>query len=278
MARYSDSVPIGRNYGQQITLKASGGEFVSLNKPRGYDVVLFETDGGTQGARVSLGPRIRYVYHYDASLTGTARWVLLASSDSNTATDYAMFDALQTATRITTAMVTADYLYIATDNRVKGYFFDLGTKNSNNQTMTFEYSNTAGFTATAITDGTNATGTMREDGDFVIDAVPAEGVWTPQSLQDLNPDGTFFPTDDNARNKKFFWGRLDAGGTLSDFVIEQLMAIDPLASNTGTAAGAGQFAKEDGEYSYVAGFVSLSAISIDSGVPKLNVSWFMRHP
>jgi len=279
MVRFNDSVPIRNNYFQQLSVNASSGAYVGKNRRKGYDVLQYEPDGGTQGARVSLAPKIRYVYHYDASLTGTARWVLLAKWDDPSIDE--MLDGAKLNTRLVNVMATADYIYIASTTRTAGWIVDLdGTiLNNNASTLTFEYSDNAGFTATAITDGTDTGGaTMGVTlGNVTIDSVPAEGTWVSRSLEDLNPANNIFPVDAHAKTEPFYWGRLDVSAVLDNVEIEQLIALDPEIAK-GTTDGTGGAAKEDGEYAFlmdddVGGVV---AVSTDSGTPKLNVTWWKR--
>ncbi len=236
-------IPIKRSYGELISNITSDPATTvasrnAINLRYGFDELLLQFT--TLAGRVGQTPKINYVLFYDAS-AGTYRDLLTRGAR----TQDAMIDRGRSSVEQFTMDEDVDFLYVATSERVGGFSLTIDSSILNNDvsTMVYEYSSGAGFTVTAVTDGTKSTGIFEQDGIVEITTVPADGVWMPQILHQIqgigHPDAAKIVTG----GKKYYWSRISAttvtGPPLDAVEIEQLATLLVLvADTTGSASAA----------------------------------------
>jgi len=231
--------PIQEFYGQQVTPQSSADLIAarrSLNVRSGFTEILIEPE---VEVRVALCPKIVGVYWYDKSVD---RWNDLLGGGGN---DSEILDSARTGTA-TFTLDTDDFLYVGALSRFGGFRLDLDATliNDNASTLTCQYPAADGtWTALTITDGTNSSGTMAQDGNitFTVAAAPAQGAWKHETLPKLTDLGA--PTDTLA-----YWLRFDTSALLDLVEIEDLAVFHvDMAAVLATGGGGGIF-REDTEY------------------------------
>ena len=234
-----------------------------------FNEILFEP---AAAARMHLTPRIVAAYFYDASRALGSRWLDLIDDASKALINRHV--AGDTGT-VLDAMQTADFIYIAAEATYGGIFVDMDASsiNANNVSVSFDYSRQGDFTSQALTDGTDSTGTLRQDGTISLDAVPTD--WVARRLDAL------LPSDDlpsKLATNPLFWGRLSVSGALGgDTEIEQLVLVHADQGDSTNDGGAGFF-KATTEYTIdlspdVGG---LEWIAQGGAATTVNLTWIRR--
>lgn len=222
-------------------------------------------------ARVAFTPRVQHFYWHDVSAD---LWVdLLANSRR-------MVDIAGTANDISFTLAAADALYIATNDRVGGWRFDLdaSVNNDNNDSnVSFAYSSGSQFVSSDITDGTiNASNrSFEQDGNITIDSVPAKEVWTPQRLDRLVSSAKM-PQD--LKLRELHWSRLTPAADQDAVEIERLtpLHVDPWEANTSNSRGSSLLVQATtvttvDVHPEVGGVEFISALT--TGTPTIDLSW-----
>ncbi len=240
---------------------AESGDYIGIAQRKGYHEIvahaLHETAAAPSegGIRLVQCPQIRYAFWFDASATGSAQWQLLGdntTSPPGASSIDSLFDSAQSTAHTISAMAVADFIYIATDVRTDGYYFDVGTAVSNNvAAMTLAHGNASGtWTAATIVDNTKDTDkTLALDGTMTITTAPAAGIWVRTNLQDNLGDVSSVDTlPKEVKDRPYFWARLDTSAVLDDVDILHLLALDvdlPKSSTKGQEAGAGFYIQDN---------------------------------
>lgn len=263
MAREIVDAPVKRGFVDgPISVAAESGDYVGFATRRGFSeiiiIALHETAATPSegGIRIVHCPLIRAAYHFDASLTGGAQWRQIGDNKSGNKTDYARFDGNQSTAFSVTAMATADFIYVATSDRIGGLYIDLGTAVSNNvAAMTLAHGSSAGdWTAAAITDNTKSSNTtLAVDGTMTITTKITEAAWQQSklsaNLEGVASVGTLPPA---IRETPYYWVRIDTSAVLDDVDILHLLALDediPITSTKGTETGSGFLVQDNTEKS-----------------------------
>jgi len=192
----------------------------SINLYRGYDEILLRNVHATIDGAFGLVPAIRYVVFLDDS-AGT--YTVIAGPQSE------MFARGEANTIQFLLGSATDRLFVGTTDRVGGYRLDLDASlvNNNNQALTAHHSSSTGWTAVTITDGTNSTGTLAQDGNITFDTVPTAAAWGSMKLSDLEdrvPKGF-------AGDQKLHWIRFQAAAILDTVEIEQMSSLLVVAAD-----------------------------------------------
>lgn len=197
----------------------------AINVRKGYKEILVT---GTVIWRLGYCPRILYVYHHDVS---TDEWIDLLAPTRTRRTARAILDSAAVGAsqslEVFVTLAAADELYIATTDRVGGFRWDLTAFNATGSaaiTMQHSSAGAAGFTTSAITDGTDTGSTtpFAQDGHMVWDTLPDEDTWIPVKLNDALPSQTV-PTA--ATTQKHYWTRLSPLVSLDNFSIVNLITL-----------------------------------------------------
>jgi len=227
--------PIAGFYYEQVTTLANdaGGATTdrrSINLRRGFTEVMVYASAA---ARLGLAPRIAALYWYDASANA---WHDLLVDDR------AVLNPAKTGT-VQFTLAAADYLYVATTDRVGGFRVDIDDTilNNNAATLAFQYSSAGSFVTTAITDGTASGGATLGGaiGNITVTTMPADGVWSPLVLgKALGMSGAQLSSLP-AVNERFYWCRMQPSALLDAVELEQITTFVPdgVAANTANAPG-----------------------------------------
>jgi hypothetical protein len=168
--------------GETITLATSRAFATVRGIPPGFNVVELDVPSSTlEAITVGFGPRIAACYFYDQSVPV---WIdyLDAAVGRNTAK---LIDL--------SAMQTADRLYVGLVRRAEGLSVDVtGTNSAGTATIVGEYPDKATgntWTDLSVTDGTNSTRTLAQDG-LITWTVPTGDGWVPQTLKDAQNENS----------------------------------------------------------------------------------------
>lgn len=236
-----------------------------------YDEVLVEFQA--IAGRMGECSKITDVLFYDAS-AGTYRDLL--NSPKYGAMLFHEEDDL--ATQQFVLGEATDAILVATMRRVGGFEFviDASILNNNASTMTYQYSSGAGFTSTAVTDGTKSTGIFEQDGIVEITAVPADGLWTQQILHEIqgigNPDEARKYTNGQGR----YWSRFSSDNATDAIEIEQIRTLLISVANTTGSAPAGNY-KLTTEYTKDIEQLQVGSLEIwcqSGSTGDLSLTWF----
>ena len=133
-------------------------------------------------------------------------------------------------------MQTGDRLYVGAVRRYAGLSVDVvGTNASGTATLTGEYPNPA-WTSLSITDGTNSTATLDQDG-LITWTVPATNQWKAQRLNDVAGEGLAAP-----ETEPLYWTRFRPSVALTDtsITVAELTALLNKTLNALTGDNEGQ--------------------------------------
>lgn len=258
MARFTQVVdaPIKDLWGEQLPTPGNAGARTSYNMRHGFSELLFEPQ--TDAARLHIVPSIKEIWFYDASNPLLARWVNLRAPWGNDVlgidlpglthgvrgTDDTHPAAGGTGT-VMDSMTASDFLYIKTEERVGGYYFDVGNANGNAATLTAEVSGPAAFTAAAITD--NTTTGFGADGNIVFNPLPTLRAWLSKTLEEMGFDPNTLPQA--LRKNKGYWTRFITDTTFDTATsLLQVSALHRVSAlGAASTSGAGLF-KASTEY------------------------------
>lgn len=281
MPREVIDVSIEAGAGRTVTAEASTGDWACANLWDRFRQLLIYTDfvGSGEGIRLGFCPRILYVYWFDVSASGTAQWNDLLGDDK------AILNGSQHATdqKTITAMASGDFVYVATEMRHGGLFWNIQTNvNNNAATIAATHSGRGGWTAITITtDGTASGGaTLAVDGTMEMDTVPAADTWVKKSLAELL-GGTADGLPEAPRKTELYWSRWAPSATLNNVTIRQMSVLDPETSQTrgqGTVEGGAIFLEGDTEYvmNIREDRGGIQFISQDANAQTPKLSWLRR--
>lgn len=233
--------PIKKFYGEDpISVTSTA---ISLVFRPGYSEVMLEC---TNAFRLAIGPKIRRVLFYDASV----------GSYADLTDEMLDRDTVGTGTSLD-SMTTSDYLYVGLTEKFSGLYVDVQSANGNASVATWEYWNGSDWTDISDTDGTASGGaTLAVDGN-VTWTVPTG--WVQTNVDGIGP---------------LYWVRLKVGTALdADTEIAQLAALDVDRDATD-----GGYFNASTEYTMdvntsEAGSLSMVRQSADG---TLNVTWIRR--
>lgn len=211
--------PVPEEWGEQLTVEASDAVRRGYNLRPGYHSILIEPSAAM---RMHFVPLIKEAWFYDVSQGLDSRWIDLRTHWDSDELGIAL-PKLTHGVRDTSAAhpvaggtgsvldswATGDFLYLATDERTGGFYFDIGNNNLTASVLSAAYSGVAAFTAVTITDETDGGGnTLGEDGSVTFDTVPGHRVWVPKTLPELiDPSGM----PDALQAKNHYWTRFSVG-------------------------------------------------------------------
>ena len=254
-------------FGEQLTVPASNGTKTVFNRRRGYDGILIEP---AAAMRLGFPPALEEVWVRSGA--GVWRDILAGrkQGNANLSGSEAQTVVERGFTGQSLALLATDRLYLGFKRKVNDLFVDIGsTANATASVLTCENSNTAGFAALTITDGTDCGGaTFATDGNITF-TVPAGIGWTPRVLRHL------FPGEPSAPPDNLFWLRfavsvaLDAG-TLVD-QIAGFIETDGAGTNSGHTvflnAGVEYYIRLHGDVG------AIQPIAQAAAATTANVSW-----
>ena len=213
------STPFTRYRGETITLAATVAFATVRGKPHWANYVELEAPSATlEAITVAFTPKIEKVYFYDASLARGSRWndLTAALTDRNTGTDTSTF---------LNAMQTGDRLYVGCRRQFRGLSVDMGGTNAaGTANIVGEYPDQErAWTSLSVTDGTDATRTLEQDG-LITWTVPTAG-WLKGTLAHVT--GLVVDGDDAPVTEGLFWARFrpDAAITDTSVSIDELVAL-----------------------------------------------------
>lgn len=206
---------IGKIRGETLTL-ATGRAFATVKGiPPGFNTLEVDVPSATlEVILVLFAPKIKRVYFYDAS---AARWTEYTqnATDRNTAS---LIDL--------SAMQTADRLYVGTVKRSEGLSVDVvGTNAAGTANMVGEYPALDVWTSLSITDGTDSTATLDQDG-LITWASPANNLWQARALSEVSDEAAPAPA-----TELLYWVRLRPDAAITDTAVT-VAELTALATDT----------------------------------------------
>lgn len=167
------SAPIGQFYGQTITTAQNTRQ--SVNIPKGVKAVVANSNGAF---RLQLAPPLLLCCKTaDSQMTFTD--YTSEATDKSASTEVTL-SSLDTA-------ANGDYFYVASKYKFGGVWIDVDGANSNDVDLSgYYYADNDTWTDISITDGTDSSGTLAQDG-AVTWTVPTN--WQPNYLKDILPKG-----------------------------------------------------------------------------------------
>ena len=302
MATRITDQPIRRPFGEDnstvVLAEATvTGGYVGFIKRRGYNEVLVHVRDSTLGLRMAMGVPVIHAYFFDASLTGAARWLDYGHAWDPKNND--LMDGMKTATKVTPAMTSSDYIYLATQEPLSGWHFKgpITAAQTSASIANVDVSTSAsGWTNHAAGNVTDSTETpagdiFGSDGEISLDVVSntreATPDWVPAKLLDLvGSDALDLPNitaqDKLAREQPYYWARIAVNNTTTAITFSGIMGCDSLLSHSttkGSVASSAVYLVEATSYTFdvgdtVGGVMFCSQDADANGIP--DVSWFYR--
>ncbi len=258
--------PIRELYGQEVAPQDNSDATTdrrSTNVRKGFHEIIVNA---VLASRLALCPKIIAMYWYNDA---TDTFISLLNDDE------AILDSARTGAA-SFKLAAADFLYIGAVDRFQGARILLNDSvvNAQNQAMTAAYSNVnKSFVAVAITDGTNSTGTMAQDGNITIAlaAMPDKKTWSGSTLKDLTGLASAPPGEAH-------WLRLGPAAALDAVELEQVASFSAHWASPALATAGGLSLKAVTEYtidlSEDVGAIEYQAVS--TGATTMQVGWIRR--
>ena len=292
--------PIRRPFGEDNTTSVlaeatTTGGYVGFIKRRGYNEVLIRPNGGTLGVRMAMGIPIQHAYFFDASLSGALRWLDYGHAFDPNNND--LMDGMKTGTKVTPAMTSSDFIYLAMDEPGSGFHFkgpitaaqtSASVANVDVSTSKDGWTNHAAGNVTDTTE-TPAGDVFGSDGEISLDVVPGVGItpdWVPAKLVDLvGSDALDIPTTPQgvlARDTPYYWARIAVNNTTTAITFSGIMGCDTLLDHSttkGSNASSAAYLVEQQSYTFDVGdsIGGLLFCSQDTdATTTMDISWMYR--
>ncbi|MDZ4249693.1 MAG: hypothetical protein U0990_06340 [Candidatus Nanopelagicales bacterium] len=243
-------------FGEQLTVPAANGARRAYNIPPGMSRLMIEP---TAAMRFQWTPAIRAVWFYDASAPANARWKNLTRdvySSYHAQRVPRLINGARDASAaypghtqdILASMTAQDFIYVGVVAPIGGLYIEVSGANDQNQALSVAHSSGGDVFASiaSITDGTDSTGTLAQDGAVTWTAPDRGSLWQARRLNDILRDPTM-PRELNVY--RLFWLRLSVAGTLAaatqlDYIA--VLAVNAMGGVEGNEGGA--ILKADVEY------------------------------